>query len=114
MKRKRKGRRGRNGHNPNGPVRKDGADRISIRVVDLLDACAGTHTTTHDPILMATISNSDSVETIAFTLRDTKRLAILSLAALAHFDVPLAEQILQEHFIGPSDSVELDRMDHHD
>ncbi len=63
---------------------------------------------------MATISNDDSVETVAFTLRDTKRLAILSLVALAHFEVPLAAQILQEHFIGPSDSVELDRMDHHD
>jgi len=76
MKRKRKGRRGRNAHNPHGPVRKDGADRISIRVVDLLDACPGNRTDTGKPIIMVTVSRADDIETIAFNLRDTNRLAI--------------------------------------
>ncbi len=107
MKRKRKGRRGRN---PHGPVRKDGADRIRIRVVDLLDACPGNRTDTGKPIIMVTVSRADDIETIAFNLRDTARLAIHCIANLAEFDVPLAKQILEEHFLGTA-GVQLDRMD---
>jgi hypothetical protein len=110
MKRKRKGRRGRNGHNPNGPVRKDGADRINIRVVDLLDVVPGNRTDTGKPIIMVTVSRADDIETIAFSLRDTARLAIHCIANLAEFDVPLAKQILEEHFLG-SAGVQLNRMD---
>ncbi len=107
MKRKRKGRRGRN---PHGPVRKDGADRITIRVVYLLDVVPGNRTDTGKPIIMVTVSRADDIETIAFSLRDTARLAIHGIANLAEFDVPLAKQILEEHFLGAA-GVQLDRMD---
>jgi hypothetical protein len=107
MKRKRKGRRGRN---PHGPIRKDDADRISIRVVDLLDVVPGNRTDTGKPIIMVTVSRADDIETIAFSLRDTARLAIHCIANLAEFDVPLAKQILEEHFLG-SAGVQLNRMD---
>jgi len=110
MKRKRKGRRGRNAHNPHGPVRKDGADRISIRVVDLLDACPGNRTDTGKPIIMVTVSRADDIETIAFNLRDTNRLAIQTLAVLSAFGVPLAAQILADNFVGDA-GVQLDAMD---
>jgi hypothetical protein len=112
MERKRK-RKGRRGMYPYGRPRKRGgggdADVIGIRVVDLLDACAGTRTDTRDPILMATVSHGDGIETIAFTLRDTKRLAIQALAVLAHFDVPRATQIVEEHFTDEN-GIRLNRM----
>jgi hypothetical protein len=110
MKRKRKGRRGRNAHNPHGPVRKDGADRISIRVVDLLDVVPGNRTDTGKPIIMVTVSRAGDIETIAFNLRDTARLAIHCIKTLAEFDVPLAKQILDEHF-RLEGAVQLDLMD---
>ncbi len=107
MKRRRKGRRGKY---PYGRPHKGGADRINIRVVDLLDACAGNRVTIGEPISMLTISHADGIEMIAFNLRDTKRLAIHSLATLAELDVPLAKQIIEEHLLGES-GVQLGRMD---
>jgi hypothetical protein len=110
MKKKRKGRRGKY---PYGRPRKRGggdADVIGIRAVVLLDACAGTRTSNGEPILMATIAHGDGVESIVFSLRDTKRVAIHALTVLAHFDVPLAKQIIEEHLMG-EDGVQPDRMD---
>jgi hypothetical protein len=107
MKRRRKGRRGKY---PHGRPRKGRADRINIGVVDLLDAYAGRMTSNSEPIPMATVSRDDTVETIAFTLRDAKRVAIYALAVLAEFDVPLAKQIIEQHFLGEG-GIQLDRMD---
>lgn len=90
------------------PPRKDGADCIGIRVVDFLDACAGSRaraSQSHD-----TVAHGGTVETIAFNVRDTKRQSIHSLAVLAEFGVAPAKDILAEHFIGEA-GVQLDRMD---
>ena len=105
MQRKRKGRRSRGRDDGGTNKSQNGGDgggddgKLRIRPVTYLNGNPGTRSTPAEPIFMISLADRDgSIETIAMSVKDTKKLIIDGLIALHEAHQPFATYLIDRYF----------------